>query len=1075
MFNLVLLSNEVPLGVSVPEVRWEEPDETGSVALGQEMQLQISAPDALRVEFFVDGRWLGSDESAPFAWAWTPQEMGSVVLSARAVSADGIEGRPENLELEVVPSAGTGALFFDGVDDRVVFEEDERFGLKTWTLEAWVRWSGEGSVASSGSGGVTAIPLVAKGRGEADGSEVDCNYFFGIRPEDGVLVADFEDMATGGNHPVSGSTSLPPNVWVHVAATMDGEKWRLYVDGQLDGEAEVVGQLPRWDSIHRTSLGVALNSIGGSLGAFHGQLDEVRIWSRALSRRELVTGVWAIPEADDSLVGRWTFAEGGGLETWSDRGILGSLLGVPRWSDGLELPGNGWPYVELEAPREEERVEVSGVRLAAVGTDPEGHDVNLKYYLRRRGWVTPGEDFRVIAIPDTQFYSGELNGGTAAMFSSQTDWIVARRVPDRIRFVMHLGDVTQNGETYPVQWLNASQAMYRLEDPTTTLLSEGIPYGVTVGNHDQTPIGDADGLTTSFNEYFGTAHFEGKSYYGGGWMPGNADNNYQFFSGGGIDFVVVNVEYDTSPDAEVLDWVDGILAANPDRRAIVVSHWMVNTGNPASFSTLGQALYDRLKLRPNLMLMHGGHIHGEGLRTDLWEGRAVHSILADYQGRNHGGDGWLRILEFSPRNNEVRVKTYSATLDEYESDADSEFVLPVDLSGALGGFAEVGVVSGSGSGNRAEVAVEGLEPGAVYEWYVEASDGNHTTRSDVQTWVTAGGGAAPEVSLLSPTNGSRFGSPASVHLEASAVDADGSVERVDFFRGTEWLGSDASAPFTWDLESPELGSYVLLAKAIDDQGNVTTSSPVSVVVNPTVTVVAERDRVGEFGDRSMAFRIERMGGMAEGLEVKLSASGSAKAGEDVTGFSPAVTLGAEQAFERLPMEVVEDELSEGEEIFRVSVAADLTYVLGQPSSAEVTIDDRPWQEFLFQRLKGSLRDPAEDADGDGRTNLMEYFQASDPALSSEVGLWEARREDGVFRVRYERGLQRVDVEGLLEWSVSGRDWMGSGDSDGERTIEAQESVIGVTKEGRETVEALMVVKAGMPPEKLFVRLRVEER
>ena len=44
---------------------------------------------------------------------------------------------------------------------------------------------------------------------ETEGGTVDMNYFLGIRGTDGVLVADFEDMATGANHPIAGTTVIP--------------------------------------------------------------------------------------------------------------------------------------------------------------------------------------------------------------------------------------------------------------------------------------------------------------------------------------------------------------------------------------------------------------------------------------------------------------------------------------------------------------------------------------------------------------------------------------------------------------------------------------------------------------------------------------------------------------------------------------------------------------------------------------------------------------------------------------------------------------------------------------------------
>jgi hypothetical protein len=70
-----------------------------------------------------------------------------------------------------------------------------------------------------------------------------------------------------------------------------------------------------------------------------------------------------------------------------------------------------------------------------------------------------------------------------------------------------------------------------------------------------------------------------------------------------------------------------------------------------------------------------GHISEEGIRTDVFNGDTVYSLLSNYQGRAHGGDGWLRIMEFAPSEGRVYVKTYSPYLNQYETDADSQFTL----------------------------------------------------------------------------------------------------------------------------------------------------------------------------------------------------------------------------------------------------------------------------------------------------------------------------------------------------------------------------------------------------------------
>src|SRR5262249_46687728 len=118
-----------------------------------------------------------------------------------------------------------------------------------------------------------------------------------------------------------------------------------------------------------------------------------------------------------------------------------------------------------------------------------------------------------------------------------------------------------------------------------------------------------------------------------------------------------------------------------NRRAIVVSHYLIDTGNPAPFGSQGQATYNALKNNPNLFLMLAGHICEEGRRTDVFNGNTVHTVLADYQCRANGGNGWLRILEFSPANNQIRVRTYSPYLNQFETDADSEFTLTYNMSG----------------------------------------------------------------------------------------------------------------------------------------------------------------------------------------------------------------------------------------------------------------------------------------------------------------------------------------------------------------------------------------------------------
>lgn len=89
------------------------------------------------------------------------------------------------------------ALSLGGTNAYVTFGNNSSLGLSQFTLECWFRRNGTGSTASTGTGGVTAVPLIAKGRGEQDGSTLDCNYFLGIRSGNNVLTADFEEGSAG--------------------------------------------------------------------------------------------------------------------------------------------------------------------------------------------------------------------------------------------------------------------------------------------------------------------------------------------------------------------------------------------------------------------------------------------------------------------------------------------------------------------------------------------------------------------------------------------------------------------------------------------------------------------------------------------------------------------------------------------------------------------------------------------------------------------------------------------------------------------------------------------------------------
>ncbi len=91
---------------------------------------------------------------------------------------------------------------------------------------------------------------------------------------------------------------------------------------------------------------------------------------------------------------------------------------------------------------------------------------------------------------------------------------------------------------------------------------------------------------------------------------------------------------------------------------------------------------------------------------------------------------------------------------------------------------------------------------------------------------------APAISISSPANGTRFVAPANFTLETTSSDSDGTVAKVDFYRGGVLHETDTSAPFSAGVSGLQAGSHTFTAKATDDDGAETTSDPVSVTVDP---------------------------------------------------------------------------------------------------------------------------------------------------------------------------------------------------------------------------------------------------
>jgi len=97
---------------------------------------------------------------------------------------------------------------------------------------------------------------------------------------------------------------------------------------------------------------------------------------------------------------------------------------------------------------------------------------------------------------------------------------------------------------------------------------------------------------------------------------------------------------------------------------------------------------------------------------------------------------------------------------------------------------------------------------------------------------------APKVAITSPSSHSIFPKDTVITFVASASDANGSITKVEFYNGAVKLGEDVSSPYNFDWDSIPPGSYVITAKATDNDNVVTTSKPVTITIKNTVNPTA---------------------------------------------------------------------------------------------------------------------------------------------------------------------------------------------------------------------------------------------
>jgi hypothetical protein len=326
--------------------------------------------------------------------------------------------------------------------------------------------------------------------------------------------------------------------------------------------------------------------------------------------------------------------------------------------------------------------------------DGENHGSPGTVITTTQSAFTPSLDaaWSMVVMPDTQNYA--KSSADKANLTLLTEWIRDNREAYKIQVVLQEGDIVNNNDTNTPssgdqtstqQWQNVKQSF--------SVLDGHVPYILAAGNHDHGTT-DAQSRQTFINDYFDASDNSLTDPAQGGILkgtkePGEIQNAYYAFTApDGRKMLIFALEWEPRP--ATVAWANQI-AALPvfaEHTAAMVTHGYLTGNNtryensrvPADHS--GEELWQAfVSEHENFEMTFNGHHGGDGagyLVSAGDEGNTVHQMFLNTQFETHGGDGWLRVLEFLEDGTTVRVRTYSPLWDIHRTH--SEFAFQFQIS-----------------------------------------------------------------------------------------------------------------------------------------------------------------------------------------------------------------------------------------------------------------------------------------------------------------------------------------------------------------------------------------------------------
>ncbi|WP_334114126.1 LamG domain-containing protein, partial [Paucihalobacter sp.] len=162
-------------------------------------------------------------------------------------------------QIEVVRS-----IYFNGTSDFVDMEDKLNLNPSGFTISAWINRdptdAGRSVIVSKRNVGFTN------------------GYELAILGDDRIRMRWFN----GVNQNISSNTVIPRGEWHHVAVIYNGTEVSLYIDGVRDVSTSRIAPVPTNEYFY-----IAAGGKNNPENFFRGNIDEVRIWNRALTEAQL--------------------------------------------------------------------------------------------------------------------------------------------------------------------------------------------------------------------------------------------------------------------------------------------------------------------------------------------------------------------------------------------------------------------------------------------------------------------------------------------------------------------------------------------------------------------------------------------------------------------------------------------------------------------------------------------------------------------------------------------------------------------------------------------------------------------